>query len=206
MSGMFAGVMTGLEELRQDLTKMIDRVEESAQQGHERLRDELADAKSQARSEQAQLIRNTDHCIAESLALAIKESEERYSRMKREFERLLNDHDSTYAHTMINLEERLDAKADLMMRNLDEILSGSNRDNRLAPLEDSRQAADGSGAHSYAGVQPRARTSFVSKHRERPREATRGRAGRIRPLHKRMPQPHRVQVYRQCRQSDKCQI
>ena len=38
--------------------------------------------------------------------------------MTREIERLLNDHDSTYAHTMTSLEKRLDAKSDLMMRNL----------------------------------------------------------------------------------------
>ena len=35
VSGMFAKVMTSLEELRQDMTKMIDRMEERAQQGHE---------------------------------------------------------------------------------------------------------------------------------------------------------------------------
>ena len=41
----FAGVMTGLEELRRDMTKRIDRVEEMAQQGQEKLRDEIMDVK-----------------------------------------------------------------------------------------------------------------------------------------------------------------
>ena len=49
--------------------------------------------KSQARIDQAQLIRNTDQCLAESLAQATKESEEREARMTREIERLLNNHD-----------------------------------------------------------------------------------------------------------------
>ena len=96
----FAKVMPGLEELRQDMTKRIDRVEERAQHGHERLRDELEDAKSQAKSDQAQLIQNTDQCLAESVVLATKESEERDSRMTQEIDLLLNDHDNTYAQTM----------------------------------------------------------------------------------------------------------
>ena len=103
-------------------------MEKRAQQGHERLLDELAEAKLQARSEQAQLIRNTDQCLAETLALAIKEPAESNIRMTREIERLLNDHDNTYAHTITSLEKRLDAKADLMMRKLDKILRGSNRE------------------------------------------------------------------------------
>ena len=176
VSDMFAGIMTGIEELRQDMTKRIDRVEERAQQGHERLRDELTDAKTQARSNQAQLIRNTNQCFVECLALASKESEERDSRMKREIERLLNDQGNTYAHTMTSLETRFDAKADLMMRRLDEILSDSNRENCPGPMEDSRQATDGSGAHSHAEAQPRSRMSFESNHRERPRAAS-SRAG-----------------------------
>ena len=44
VSGMFANVMTGLEELRQHMTESINRLEERAQQGHQGLRDELADA------------------------------------------------------------------------------------------------------------------------------------------------------------------
>ena len=148
------------------MTKRIDRVQERSQQGHHSLSDELVDAKSQARSDQARLVRNTNQCLAESLALATKEPEERAIRMRREIERLLNDHDNTYAHTMTNLEKRLDAKADRMMQKHDEILSGSNRENVPAPMEDSRQATDGSGAHSYAGAQLRSRTSFESNHRE----------------------------------------
>ena len=123
----FAGVMTSLEELRRYMTTRIDRVKERAHQGQENLRDELTHLKQQARSDQAQLIRNTDHCLAETLAQANKESEEREARMTTEIERLLNDRDNTYAHTMTSLEKRLDAKSELMMRKLDEILNGSSR-------------------------------------------------------------------------------
>ena len=79
ISDMFAGVMTGLDELRRDMTKRIDQVEERAHQGREKLRDELTHV-----AHQAQLIRNTDQCLAESLAQANKESEERETRMARE--------------------------------------------------------------------------------------------------------------------------
>ena len=113
--------MTGLEELRRDMTKRIDRVEERAHRGQEKLRDELTRVKLQARVDQAQLIRNTDQYLAESLAQANKESEER--------------------------------EVFLMMRKLDEILNGSNREERSAPSERSRQANDGDGARSYAGAQ-----------------------------------------------------
>ena len=68
ISDMLAGVMTGLERLRRDMTKRIDRVEETAHQSQEKLRDELTHVKSQGRVDQAQLIRNTDQCLAESLA------------------------------------------------------------------------------------------------------------------------------------------
>ena len=121
---MLAGVMTGLEELRRDMTKRIDRVEERAHRGQEKLRDELTHVKSQARVDQAQLIRNTDQCLAESLVQATKESYERDFRMTREIERLLTDHDNTYAHTMTSLEKRLNVKPDLMIWKLDEILQG----------------------------------------------------------------------------------
>ena len=97
------------------------------------------------------MIRNTDQCLAESLAQANKESEEREARMRREIERLLNDHDNTYAHTMTSLEKRLDAKSDLMMRKLDDILNGGSREERSNPRERSRQANDGDGAGNYAG-------------------------------------------------------
>ena len=49
ISDKFAGVMTGLEELRRCMTKKMDRVEERAHQGQEKLRDELTNVKSQAR-------------------------------------------------------------------------------------------------------------------------------------------------------------
>ena len=51
MSGMFANVMTSPEELRQDMTKRIDRVEGRAQQGHEGLGDDLADRRDTASQE-----------------------------------------------------------------------------------------------------------------------------------------------------------
>ena len=171
LGDMFAGVMTGHKELRRDMTKRLDQVEKRAQQVQEKLRDELTDVKSQARTGQAQLIRNTDQCLAESLALAAKESEERDIRMTREIERLLNDHVNTYAHAMNCLEKRLDAKSDLMMRKLDEILNDSNREKRPGPREDSRQATGEDGARSYAGAQSRSRTNLESNHRERQRAA-----------------------------------
>ena len=68
ISDMFAGVMTVLDELRRDMAKRIDQVDERAHQGRENLRDELTHVKSQARVRQ---------CLAESLAQANKESEER---------------------------------------------------------------------------------------------------------------------------------
>ena len=101
--------------------------------------------------------------------MAVKESEERDSRMTREIERLLNDHDSTYAQTMTNLEKRLDAKADLMIRKLDELFSISNQENDFGPRGNSRQATDRFRVPRHAEVPPRLRTSFEPNHRERPR-------------------------------------
>ena len=75
ISAMFAGIMTGLDELRRDMTKTIDPVDERAHQGQENLRDELTHMKSQARVDQAQLIRNTDQCLAKSWAQANKRKE-----------------------------------------------------------------------------------------------------------------------------------
>ena len=96
-------------------------------------------------------------------------------------EPLLNDHDNTYAHTMTSLEKKLDAKSDLMMRKLEEILNGSNREERTAPREDSRQATDGDGARSHTKAQPRSRLNFECNHRERPR-ATPSRPGWTNPV------------------------
>ena len=95
--------------------------------------------KSQARVDQAQLILYTNQCLVESLAQATNEPEEREIRMTREIERLLNDHDNTYAHTITSLEKRLDAKPDLMLRKLVEILNGGDREERSARRERSRQ-------------------------------------------------------------------
>ena len=173
ISDMFAGVMNGLDELRRDMTKRIDQVDERAHQGRENLRDELTHVKSQSRVDQAQLIRNTDQCLAESLAQANKESQEREARMTREIERLLNDHDSTYAHTMTSLEKRLDAKSDLMVRKLDASLNGGNWnwEKRSNPRERSRHANDGDGTGSYARAQQSSRTNYEPRNRERPRAA-----------------------------------
>ena len=170
ISDMFAGVMNGLDELRRDMTKRIDQVDERAHHGRENLRDELTHVKSQARFDQAQLIRNTDQCLAESLAQANKESEEREARMTREIERLLNDHDNTYAHTMTSLEKRLDAKSDLMMRKLDAILNGNNWGERSNPRERSRHVNDGDGTGSNARAQS-SRTNYEPRNKERPRAA-----------------------------------
>ena len=68
ISDMLAGVMNGLDELRRNMTKRIDQLDGRAHQGQENLRDELTQMRSQARIDQAQLIRNTDQCLAESLA------------------------------------------------------------------------------------------------------------------------------------------
>ena len=114
---------------------------------------------------------NTDQCLAESLAQANKESYEREARMTREIERLLNDHDSTYAHTMTSLEKRLDAKSDLMMRKLDAILNGSNWQERSNPRERSRHANDGNGTGSNARAQQGSRTNYEPRNKERPSEA-----------------------------------
>ena len=171
ISDKFAGVMNGLDELRRDMTKRIDQVDERAHQGRENLRDELTHAKSQAKVDQAQLIRNTDQCLAESLAQANKESQEREARMTKEIERLLNEHDSTYAHTMTSLEKRLDAKSDLMMRKLDAILNGSNWQERSNQRERSRHANDGDGTGSNARAQQSSRTNYEPRDKERPRAA-----------------------------------
>ena len=179
--------MTGLEELRRDMTKRLDQVDERAQQGRENLRDELTHVKSQARVDQAQLIRNTDQCLAESLAQANKESEEKEARMTREIERLLNDYDNTYAHTMTSLEKRSDAKSDLMMRKLDEILNGSNREER---------SAQGSAHGRRMMEMEQATMPGPSKIRERitnlgigsgPGKPHRGQVGRTRSHRRRMP-------------------
>ena len=171
ISDMFAGVMNGLDELRRDMTKRMDHVDERAHKGQENLRDELTHVKSQARIDQAQLIRNTDQCLAESLAQANKESYEREARMTREIERLLNDHDSTYAHTMTSLEKRLDAKSDLMMRKLDAILNGSSWQEHSNQRERSRHANDGDGTGSNARAQQGSRTNYESRNKKRPRAA-----------------------------------
>ena len=153
------------------MTKRIDQVDERAHQGRENLRDELTHAKSQARVDQAQLIRNTDQCLAESLAQSNKESQEREARMTKEIERLLNDHDSTYAHTMTSLEKRLDAKSDLMMRKLDAILNGSNWQERSNQREHSRHANDGDGTGSNARAQQSSRTNREGAAKGSPVEA-----------------------------------
>ena len=87
------------------------------------------------------MIQNTDQCLVESLAMAAKEFEERDIIRTREIERLLKDHDDTYPQTIANLEKRLDAKADLMMRKLDDFLSRSNQENHSCPMRNSLQVS-----------------------------------------------------------------
>ena len=58
-----------------------------------------------------------------------------------------------------------------MMRKLDEILNGSNWEERSNPRERSRQAKDGDGTSIYAGAQQSSRTNYTSRNRERPRAA-----------------------------------
>ena len=125
--------------------KRMDRVEERVHQGQENLRDELTHVKSQARVDQAQLIRKTDQCLVECLAQANKESEEREARMTREIERLVKDHDNTYAHTMTSLERRLDAKCDLMMRKLDEKSTERGERSRRTPKKPKSYKDDSDG-------------------------------------------------------------
>ena len=78
---------------------------------------------------------------------------------------------NTYADTMTSLEKRLDAKSDLLMQKLDEILNVSRREERYNPREHSSQANDGDGAGGYASAQQSSRTNYESRNRERPRAA-----------------------------------
>ena len=125
--------------------------------------------------------------------------------MTREIERLLNDHDNTYAHTMTSLEKRMDAKSDLMLLKLVEILNGGNREERSAPRERSRQQMMEDGARSYAGAQQSSRTNYESKHRERPSGSPiEARLDKPGPRRRRMP-PRRHDCPL-CHKSDQCQI
>ena len=186
------------------MTKRMDRVGDRSHQGQEELRDELTNVRSQARVDQAQLIRNTDQGLAEGLAQATKESEETEVRMTREIERLLNDHDKTYAHTMTSLEKRLDAKSDMMMRKLDEILNGGN----------GRSFRSQGSAHARQMMEKEhAAMPGPSKVRERITNQSigsglglpyRGQVGQTRSRPRRMP-PRR-QDCPLCQKSDLCQI
>ena len=168
MRGRFVDVLTGLEEMRQDMTKRIDRVEGRAQQGHERLREELAN--SRANCDKVQQAQITYQCLAESLARANKESEEKDRRLTREKNQLLNNHVSTSCQTRIKLESILDAKADLMMRKLDEFLNRNNRESRSNPRGKSHWPCNGLRAPIH--TKARSRACFESKQRERPRAAS----------------------------------
>ena len=48
INGMFADVMARLPELRQEMTKRLDKVNEIVQYDHGKLKDELADKRSRA--------------------------------------------------------------------------------------------------------------------------------------------------------------
>ena len=101
---------------------------------------------------------------------------------------------------MTSLDRRLDAKADLMMRKLDEILRGSNQENRSGSVEDSRLATDGFGTHRHAEAPLRLRTSFESNHRERLKAAP-SRVGWTNPM-----TPDRGHACPRGRRSDQYQI
>ena len=133
-----------------------------------------------------------------------KESQERDIKTTREIERLMNDHGNTNDHMMTSPEKRLDAKADLMMRKLDEILISVNRQDRHAPTDDSRQTTDGGEARGRAGAQSRSRTSLSLTIGRDPGQPRRGRVGQIPPLQKR--KRRRGHSHRQCPKSDRCQI
>ena len=164
---MFANVIADLDDLRQDMTKRTDRIDERALYGQEKLREELADAKLQAKCDQALLAQNFDQCLAENIALVAKGFEERERRMTQEIERLLNDHDRTNTQTMTNLESRLDEKADLMMRNLEERLTSYNRAHSSDTIKKSRKTTNGfrKSRHTEAPTRPRA--NFESKEKKR---------------------------------------
>ena len=104
---------------------------------------------------------------------------------------------------MTSLEKRLDAKSDLMMRKLDEILNGSSREERFNPRERSRQANDGDGAGNYAGDQQNSRANYESRNRERPIEARLDEPG---PAGDGYPPPPRRQDCPLCHKSDWSQI
>ena len=80
----------------------------------------------------------TDQCLAETLALATWESEEREGKMVQEIERLLSYHDRANTQTMINLESRLDAKAEFLMQKLDEFLTSNYQNSPSDKGEKSR--------------------------------------------------------------------
>ena len=124
--------------------------------------------------------------------------------MTREIERLLNDHDNTYAQTMTGLERRLDAKSDLMMRKLDAILNGSSWQER----------SNQGNAHAMRMLEMvRATVPEPSKARERTTnietrsgqgQPRRGLAGRIQSRRRQMP-PRR-QDCQPCHKSVQYQI
>ena len=58
-----------------------------------------------------------------------------------------------------------------MMQKLDEILHGSNREERSNPGSRTSQANDGDGARSHAGAHQSSRPNYESRSRERPRAA-----------------------------------
>ena len=121
------------------------------------------------------------------MAQANKESEEREFRMTREIERLLSDHDNTYAHTMTSLDTRLDAKSDLMMRKLDEILNVSNREERSAQGSvHARQTMEMEHATKPGRSKVRNRTTNLSKGGG-PGHTHRGQVGQTRPRQMRVP-------------------
>ena len=100
--------------------------------------------------------------------------------MTQESERLLKDHKRTNARKLTNLESRLDAQADLMMRKLDELLTSNNQDNR----SDTSESTNGFRKSKYTESlpppppPPKPEANFESKER-RNREVM-GSANKVR--------------------------
>ena len=117
--------------------------------------------------------------------------------MTREIERLLNHHDNTYAHTTTSLEKRLDAKSDLMMWKLDEILNGSNREERSRQMMETEHAAMPGPSKVR---EPLMNLSIGNG----PGQPHRGQVGQNRSCRRRMPpRKHDCPL---CHRSDQCQI
>ena len=156
MSDMYAGVMTGIEELRRKMTKRKDRVEERAHQGQEKLRDELTEVKSQARVDtwievmklhfEEEIPSKKQECSAltsnlEGTALSCVMARRTHERdsARKIFDILLNCFGSgVQGHqAMVNLEKRLqrdDKSIDTFLDDLELLRRRSNADERISDV------------------------------------------------------------------------